>query len=42
MRRGLLSATSATKVIETMTDKYSDYGNLTTLEFSAAAAFPAA
>jgi len=25
-----------------MTDKYSDYGNLTTLEFSAAAAFPAA
>jgi hypothetical protein len=28
--------------IETMTAKYPDYGNLTTLEFSAGAAFAAA
>jgi glyoxylase-like metal-dependent hydrolase (beta-lactamase superfamily II) len=41
--RDAVAATStAEQVIETMKTKYPDYGNLTTLAFSAGAAFPAA
>jgi hypothetical protein len=41
--RDAVAATStAAQLIETMTTKHPDYGNLTTLEFSAGAAFPTA
>jgi glyoxylase-like metal-dependent hydrolase (beta-lactamase superfamily II) len=41
-RDAVAAASTAEQVIETMKAKYPDYGNLTTLEFSAGAAFPAA
>jgi hypothetical protein len=41
-RDAVAASTTAGEVIETMKAKYPDYGNLTTLEFSAGAAFAAA
>jgi glyoxylase-like metal-dependent hydrolase (beta-lactamase superfamily II) len=41
-RDAVAASGSAVEVIETMKTKYPDYGNLTTLEFSAGAAFPRA
>ena len=41
-RDAVAASSTAKEVIGTMTAKYPDYGNLTTLEFSAGAAFPAA
>jgi glyoxylase-like metal-dependent hydrolase (beta-lactamase superfamily II) len=41
-RDAVAASTTASEVIETMKAKYPDYGNPTTLEFSAGAAFPAA
>jgi glyoxylase-like metal-dependent hydrolase (beta-lactamase superfamily II) len=41
-RDAVATSSTAREVVETMTAKYPDYGNLATLEFSAGAAFPAA
>jgi glyoxylase-like metal-dependent hydrolase (beta-lactamase superfamily II) len=41
-RDGVAASSSAGEVIEIMKTKHPDYGNLTTLEFSAGAAFPPA
>ena len=41
-RDAVAASSNAGEVIETMKVKYPDYGNTTTLEFSAGAAFPAA
>jgi hypothetical protein len=41
-RDAVAASSTADEVIETMKTKYLDYGNLTTLEFSARAALPAA
>jgi glyoxylase-like metal-dependent hydrolase (beta-lactamase superfamily II) len=41
-RDAVAASSTAREVIETMKARYSDYGNLTTLEFSAGAAFPTA
>jgi hypothetical protein len=38
-RDAVAASTAAREVIDTMKAKYPDYGNLTTLEFSAGAAF---
>jgi hypothetical protein len=42
IRDSIAASSTAEQVIDIMTSKYADYGNLTTLVFSARAALPAA